>query len=67
MGLFDLPENWVYVEFENGERKNIANTDTLNEREATRFKEYWEEAEHKKIVKVTLETSDNKVIKTFTY
>ena len=65
MGVFDLPSYWVYVEYENGERKNVANTDTLNETEAKEFKERWENTIP--VVKVTLETSNGRIIKEFTY
>ena len=65
MGLFDLPRYWVYVEFANGKRMNVANTDTLSEEEAEKFKNYWEKKAD--IIKVTLESSDGKVLKEFNY
>lgn len=34
----DLPDNWVYIEFEDGEQKNVANTDTLSKEEAAKYK-----------------------------
>ncbi len=65
MSLF-LPSNWVYVEYENGRTENVANTDTLTENEAGDFKEMWDTKLHK-VVRVTLETSKRKVLKSFTY
>ena len=66
MGVFDLPSNWVYIEYEDGTRKNIANTDTLSYSVAFSFYKDWYEEENK-IVKMTLETSDGKVLKTFDF
>lgn len=66
MGAFDLPSNWVYIEYEDGTRKNIANTDTLSYGCALSFYKSWYKEENK-IVKMTLETSNGKVLKTFDF
>lgn len=67
MGAFDLPENWVYVEYDDGSRENVANTDDLTSNEAKSFKETWERNRNKKVVKVTLESNYGRVIDIFTY
>ena len=70
MGLFDLPSKWVYVEYSDGERVNVANTDTLSQGEADSFKGDWEKASSangRVIKKVTLETTSGSVVKSFIY
>ena len=68
MGLFDLPSKWVYIEYSNGERVNVANTDTLSQGEADSFKDSWEKASNgRAIKKVTLETTSGSIVKSFTY
>lgn len=67
MGAFDLPENWVYVEYADGSRENVANTDDLTSNEAKSFKETWERNRNKKVVKVTLESNYGRVIDIFKY
>lgn len=67
MGAFDLPENWVYVEYNDGSRENVANTDDLTSNEAKSFKETWERNRNKKVVKVTLESNYGRVIDIFKY
>ena len=68
MGLFNLPSKWVYIEYSDGERVNVANTDTLSQGEADSFKDDWEKASSGKTVKkVTLETSSGDIVKSFTY
>ncbi len=41
-GALTLPENWVYVIYENGQTENVSNCDTLSENEALEFKKTWE-------------------------
>lgn len=66
MSLF-LPTSWVFVWFEDGHVKNVANSDTLTAGEAKDYKAAWEKSRGKKIVRVTLETSDGNILKSFTY
>ena len=56
MGAFDLPSLWVYVWYEDGTRENVANTDDLTAREAEEFRDRWQKARGKKVVRVTLES-----------
>lgn len=62
MGMFDLPTGWVFVEYEDGTRENVANTDVLDENFARGFVKMW--GKEKKIVRVVLER-DNKIVKAF--
>lgn len=66
VGFLDLPNNWVYITYETGKKKNVANQDTLTQKEADEYKKMWEKPNNK-IVKVELFTSDDKLIKTYTY
>lgn len=66
MGFFDLPTNWIFIEYEDGERKNVANCDVLDRKMAEKYKANWEKP-NRKVVKVTLETPHKNVIKTFTF
>lgn len=47
--------------------ENVANTDTLSAAEAREFKEEWEKAREKKVVRVDLVTNNGKLIKSYTY
>lgn len=51
------PQQRVYVTFEDGESECVAIQDTLEREEAIDFKEIWENARHKPIVVVSLETT----------
>jgi hypothetical protein len=67
MGYFDLPSHWVYIEYEDGELKNVGNTDTLSREEALSFKERWESCSGKKVVMVMLQTNGGRIIKSFDF
>ena len=66
MSLF-LPTSWVFVWYEDGCVENVANTDTLAADEAKDYKDTWEKARGKKVVRVTLETQNGNTLKSFTY
>lgn len=66
MSLF-LPSRWVYVWYEDGKMENVANSDTLTLEEAECFRDMWEKARKKKVVRVTLETQNGDTLKSFTY
>lgn len=67
MGLFGLPRNWVYVEFDDEklEMENVANQDTLSQKEADEFKEYW--SKKAKVKAVLLTDKYGAVIKRYDY
>ena len=62
MGLFDLPSGWVYVEYEDGTKENVANTDSINEKFAKSLADNWSKARKKKVVRVYLERNDKFVV-----
>lgn len=62
-----LPTFWVNVWYENGKKENVANSDTLTAEEASYFKSMWEEARAEKVVRITLESSDGAIVKSFMY
>ena len=66
MSLF-LPTRWVYVWYEDGKMENVANSDTLTLEEARSYKAEWEKARRKKVVRVTLETNDGNILRSFSY
>lgn len=61
-----LPSKWVYVQYEDGKKKNVANTDTLSAEEAEKYRAMWEKARKKKVTCVTLE-ANGAVLRRFTY
>lgn len=65
--MLSLPSRWVFVWYEGGKMENVANTDTLSAAEAREFKEYWEKARGKKVVRVDLQDSKGRLLKSFTY
>lgn len=67
MGWFDLPSRWVYVWYEGGKMENVANTDTLTPSEAESYKERWEAARKKRVVRITLENNKGDVIRDYHY
>lgn len=62
-----LPSRWVYVKYKNGKSENVANSDTLSEAEAQKYKERWESARKTKVVSVTLEDGTGKVLKSYDF
>ena len=62
-----LPTMWVYVWYEDGTRENVANTDDLTSREAQEYRDRWEKARGKKVVRVTLESSKGYVSKQYRF
>lgn len=67
MGFFiGLPSHWVLVHYENGEVRNVANTDYFTREEALEYKRNWEKPGNK-IVKVTLVDNDKKVVDWFNF
>ncbi len=65
--MLSLPSRWVYVWYEDGKMENVANTDTLDANEAREFKETWEKARGKKVVRVDLQNSNGNLVKSYTY
>lgn len=65
--MLSLPSRWVYVWYEDGKMENVANTDTLDAYEAREFKETWEKARGKKVVRVDLQSSNGNLVKSYTY
>lgn len=62
-----MPSRWVFVWYEGGKTENVANTDTLTAEEAREFKDYWEKARGKKVIRVDLQDNRGNLIKTYTY
>ena len=56
-----LPSLWVYVWYDDGTRETVANTDTLEPREAEDFAKRWGENRKKKVIRVTLEDNRGKI------
>ena len=65
--MLRMPNKWVFVHYEDGAVENVANTDTLSAQEALKFKERWEAARGKKVVRVTLENKNEDILRTYTY
>ena len=65
--MLSLPSRWVFVWYEGGKMENVANQDTLSAEEAREFKEYWEKARGKKVVRVDLQDSKGRLLKSYTY
>ena len=65
-GFLSLPNNWVYVMYEDGHIVNVANQDTLTEQQARYYKKAWE-LEDNSIVEVFLETSKGEKIVSYEY
>jgi len=65
MGAFDLPSNWVYINYKDGHKENVASTDILDKKFADSLYNSW--SKKGAIKSIDLVTSDNKVIKTFLY
>lgn len=65
--MLSLPSRWVFVWYEGGKMENVANTDTLSAEEAREFKDYWEKARGKKVVRVDLQDSKGRLLKSYTY
>lgn len=47
--------------------ENVASTDTLTAEEAREFKDYWEKARGKKVVRVDLQDNRGNLLKSYTY
>jgi len=62
-----MPSRWVYVWYEGGKMENVANTDTLTADEAKEFKDYWEKARGKRVVRVDLQDNRGNLLKSYTY
>lgn len=61
-----LPSQWVYIQYEDGKRENVANTDSLSADEAEKYRAMWEKARGKKVIRVTLEVKGD-VLRAFKY
>ena len=68
MGYLDLPSRWVYLWFDNGLVKNVANTDSLSKAEAEEFKREWEDWKKPlKVVRITLEGNHGNIYKDYEF
>jgi len=65
--MLRMPSRWVYVWYEGGKMENVANTDTLTADEAKEFKDYWEKARGKRVVRVDLQDNRGNLLKSYTY
>lgn len=65
--MLSMPSRWVFVWYEGGKTENVANTDTLTAAEAREFKDYWEKARGKKVIRVDLQDNRGNLIKSYTY
>lgn len=65
--MLSMPSRWVFVWYEGGKKENVANTDTLTADEAREFKDYWEKARGKKVIRVDLQDSRGNLLKSYTY
>ena len=65
--MLRMPNRWVYVWYEGGKMENVANTDTLTADEAKEFKDYWEKARGKRVVRVDLQDNRGNLLKSYTY
>lgn len=65
--MLNMPSRRVFVWYEGGKTENVANTDTLTAEEAREFKDYWEKARGKKVIRVDLQDNRGNLIKTYTY
>lgn len=67
MGYFDLPSRWVFVYFEDGLMKSVANTDTFNDAEAQEEADRWTDSsygkKHGKVIRVDFRDSRDKLLK----
>lgn len=65
--MLSLPSRWVFVYYEDGKTENVANTDTLSTDEARAYKERWEKARNKRVIRVELQDSKGNLLKSFSY
>lgn len=65
--MLRLPNKWVFVWYEDGKTENVANDDTLSAEEAQEFKDYWEKARNKKVVRIFLQDNRGNILKSYTY
>lgn len=65
--MLRMPSRWVYVWYEGGKMENVASTDTLTADEAREFKNYWEKARGKKVIRVDLQDNRGNLLKSYTY
>jgi len=65
--MLRMPSRWVYVWYEGGKMENVASTDTLTADEAREFKDYWEKARGKKVIRVDLQDNRGNLLKSYTY
>lgn len=65
--MLTLPSRWVFVNYEDGKKENVANTDTLSAEEARVYKDRWEKARGKNVVRVDFQDSKGNLIKSFSY
>lgn len=66
MGVFDLPTHWVYVHYEDGTVKNVANSDYLNAKEALEYKTMWDKSNNK-VIEVSLRTNDDVIVRWYKF
>ena len=65
-GFLSLPDNWVYITYKDGERKNVSNQDALTQCEADYFKRMWDKKGNP-VIKVQLLDMEHNLLKEYTY
>ena len=68
MSIFSLPTKWVFVEYESGKKKCVANQDYLSKTGAEAAKQMWDK-KNDKVCKVTLESDSEHgdILRTFEF
>lgn len=68
MSIFSLPTKWVFVEYESGKKKCVANQDSLSRYEAKGMQQAWSKGNNR-VCKVTLESDSEHgdILKTFEF
>lgn len=63
-----LPSKWVFVWYASGRVMNVANTDSLSEEEAEKYKQMWDyKRDNAEVIKVTLESNKGTVYKEYEF
>lgn len=62
-----LPSRWVYVCYEDGTEEDVAITDNISVDEAQKYKDEWENARGKKVIRVELRSNGGHLMYGFKY
>jgi hypothetical protein len=63
MGWFDLPNNWVYVIYEDGTKRNVMNTDTFTWDDINYCLNHYKDESRGDIVRIEFRNSRDALIK----